>query len=120
MHNTALTCATSLIAKERLNENKESRKSMADIIAQVKAEVKACRFVATLSRPTINRYANTGETGKKLMPCGFAGMVCQKAFKMLVFAEKSFLHIYQVNSMAVERNAVMMRINKYDYLMYCR
>ncbi len=56
VHRQVHAHATTLVAKERAKEEKENRRTTAEVIEQVKGEFRAQGFPVTLSKLTINRY----------------------------------------------------------------
>jgi hypothetical protein len=57
VHDLAHACATSLVAKARVNADKENQPRMTtQVIAQVEGEFRSCGFKVVLLKPTTNRY----------------------------------------------------------------
>ena len=111
VHAQAHARATTLVAEERAQE-KENRRTTAEMIAQVKGEFRARGFPVTMSKPTINRYVALNTTGTFPLAWGYEGAMPHAAFELLVIAAESFIKIKGVDKDHIERNTLMIMFNK--------
>ena len=68
----ALSRFTTLVATER-NEEKENTRPTATVIAQVDGGFKACGFVVSLAKSTVNRYIQNNMVGSAPLARGYEG-----------------------------------------------
>jgi hypothetical protein len=95
-HAQAHARATTLVAKERVKE-KENRRKTAEVIAQVEGELRARGFPVTMSKPTINQYLTLNMICTFPLARGYEGAMPHAAFELLVIAAEFFIKIKGVN-----------------------
>jgi hypothetical protein len=95
-HDLAHACATSLVAKARVNTDKENCPwTTTQVITQVEGEFRAHGFKVVLLKPTINRCICDDMIGTKPLSRGYKELLPQHALNLLVLAEELFLQITQ-------------------------
>ncbi len=82
VHGQAHARATTLVAEERAKEEKENRRTTAEVIEQVEGEFRARGFPVTLSKPTINRYVMLNMIGTFPLARGYEGAMPHAAFEL--------------------------------------
>ena len=95
-HAQAHARATTLVAKERVKE-KENRRKTAEVIAQVEGELRARGFPVTMSKPTINQYVTLNMICTFPLARGYEGAMPHAAFELLVITAEFFIKIKGVN-----------------------
>ena len=99
-----------LVAKERM-QAKENCRTTAQVIAQVKGELRAWGYGVILSKNTINRYVALGMLGTFPIVRGYKGMMPKNSFELLVLKVESFVQISNVNSINAKWLTLMMAVN---------
>ena len=82
IHGQAHAHATTLVTKERAKEDKENRRTTAEVIEQVEGEFRARGFPVTLSKPTINQYVALNMIGTFPLVRGYEGVMPHAAFEL--------------------------------------
>ncbi len=82
VHGQAHARATTLVAEETAKEEKENRRTAAEVIEQVEGEFRARSFPVTLSKLTINRYVALNMIGMFPLARGYEGPMPHAAFEL--------------------------------------
>ena len=90
---------------------KENCQTTAQVIAQVKGELRARGYGVILSKNTINRYVALGMLGTFPIVRGYKGMMPKNSFELLVLKVESFVQISNVNSINAKWLTLMMAVN---------
>jgi hypothetical protein len=82
VHGQVHAHATTLVSKERAKEEKENRRTTAEVIEQIEGEFRARGFPVMLSKPTINQYVALNMIGTFPLARGYEGAMLHAAFEL--------------------------------------